>query len=358
VGLDDVLAAVPSPWPLPPAMADPVLRNLFQYLTRDWSGFPECEREVALLLDALRRGIAAHCPDRRAAAVLGAGAGRFARELCADFATVEAVDRSLLAAAAFRLLASDGATVHDVTEANAYSAETQVRRFEARVPAGAGLRYTVADALALPFPDRSLSAVVSVYFTDVVPLAPLLAEVARVLAPGGALLHFGPLGYHFDAPAEMLAADEVRRAIEAAGFAIHLETRVPALHCGSAARMAANWFDNWSFVAVKGSAPPPAPIDDRTVLALAGPVRLASDQILTPAEERTLGTRARGPAGKWVELGDVAREVLLAVDGETCLGALVDRLESAHGPLAPSRADVFTMAARLIREGLLRRNDG
>jgi SAM-dependent methyltransferase len=55
-----------------------------------------------------------------------------------------------------------------------------------------GVDVVRADAAALPFPDASFDAVVSVWtHTDVDDFAALVSEAARVLAPGGPLVYVG-----------------------------------------------------------------------------------------------------------------------------------------------------------------------
>ena len=61
----------------------------------------------------------------------------------------------------------------------------------ARAKAGAGrrVRFVTGDMMALPFPDRSFDLVTTGYGIRNVPrIEPALAEIARVLRPGGALL--------------------------------------------------------------------------------------------------------------------------------------------------------------------------
>jgi ubiquinone/menaquinone biosynthesis C-methylase UbiE len=78
---------------------------------------------------------------------------------------------------------------------------------------GSTIDYVIADALLLPIPDASLEAVVSIFFTDVIPLSRLLPEVRRVLRPGGRFISVGPLVYHFEDKAEWLTQEEMRFVI-------------------------------------------------------------------------------------------------------------------------------------------------
>jgi SAM-dependent methyltransferase len=111
------------------------------------------------------------------------------------------------------------------------------------------ISFLVADAAALPFPDASLDAVFSIYFTDVMPIAKLAPEITRVLKPGGCMVHFGPLDYHFDDFSDCLSAEEVRDALANHGLRVSKERRVPLGHLSAADEMLRTSYENWAFSA-------------------------------------------------------------------------------------------------------------
>jgi SAM-dependent methyltransferase len=76
----------------------------------------------------------------------------------------------------------------------------------------------VGDACALPVEDGAVDAVVSVFFTDVVPASRLFPEVARVLRPGGRFISVGPLHYHGAGVAEQYTRAELPSVLERHGL--------------------------------------------------------------------------------------------------------------------------------------------
>ena len=67
-------------------------------------------------------------------------------------------------------------------------------------PAGAGVTFVTGDMMSLPFPDHSFDLVTTGYGIRNVPaIAPAIAEICRVLRPGGLLLSLD-----FDRPANVL----------------------------------------------------------------------------------------------------------------------------------------------------------
>src|SRR5262249_12927063 len=137
------------------------------------------------------------------------------------FEKVYAIDLSLTMAYQFYSVLADDVVTYAVHTINRQTRNDMARRVVSELPKTKatsakldGLRerllFFVGDALHTPFPLQSVSAIVSVFFTDVVPLNPLLDEITRLLAPCGVFVHFGPLLYHSRERACHLAVDEVR----------------------------------------------------------------------------------------------------------------------------------------------------
>ena len=133
---------------------------------------------------------------------LGSGSGAMAAELLERFPTV-------------RLLATD------VDASMRAAASARLARFGDRA------RVTEADASALPFPDADVDGVVSfIMLHHVVDWERALAEVARVLRPGGLLAGYdlmasGPnrlLHRHDHATHRLATADALRSRLAALPF--------------------------------------------------------------------------------------------------------------------------------------------
>jgi carnosine N-methyltransferase len=228
-----------------------------RYLRRDWSGTPECEAEIGAIHQRVNSALTTFVTDSGPVVVLGAGSGRLAHAIASQRNQVIAVDRSVVMAGSFHLLGEQRFTLYEINEVNIAFAHDQVRAFEVGGTSKDSLcavEYVVADALKLPLPERSVSAVVSVWFTDVVPPSRLLAEVARILVPGGLFYHLGPLSYHFSDPDERFAADELRQLIVEKGFTVADEGWMSSTWMRSAVLMAEMHIRNWHLAAVLSKA--------------------------------------------------------------------------------------------------------
>lgn len=234
-------------------------RRICSLLRRDFGGEPEGEEEVGTLARAVHAELTATHRAGDAVLVVGCGAGRLAEELAATGRAVTAIDLSAVLLSAARLLRARPLDLCDVQTRNARDAASQAEAFVASyrpllTSAGvdaARVRYAVADATAMPFQDESWPVIVSVFFTDVVPLSKLLPEIWRVLTPRGRFIHVGPLGYHFDDPAEHLAADELLDAFRFGGFEVGPTRWLPTTYYRTPGALCVSTFDNLVFSARK-----------------------------------------------------------------------------------------------------------
>jgi uncharacterized protein YbaR (Trm112 family)/ubiquinone/menaquinone biosynthesis C-methylase UbiE len=197
------------------------------YLYRDWGwpavGYRENERalsQLAKLMEGRRLG---------RTLLLGAGACGLAYDLHRLHGASETValdiDPYLLVIGA-KLVRGEALRL---TEASLKVMEVEdvSRAWRLIAPAGPldpqAFHCVFADGLAPPFADESFDSVVTPWFIDQVPrnLPAFLAELARLLVPGGWWLNQGPLIYPEQTPFEARASrDELFDLAEAAGFEV------------------------------------------------------------------------------------------------------------------------------------------
>ncbi len=217
------------------------------------AGTPDGSDDEAVIA----RALAARLPTPGGlAVVLGAGLGTHARMIAPTFDSVVAVELS--PAMTLAAVAAEAApiTLAEINERNAWKVDDVVHEFAATLPPlPPNVTRCVADALQLPLADGAAAAVVSVFFTDVVSLASLVAEARRVLQPGGVFVHIGPLGWHFYRPGEMWSAEEARAIFAAGGLPIIDEGTVTTRLLASPRRMSNVTLDAWVFTARRHDAP-------------------------------------------------------------------------------------------------------
>lgn len=271
------------------------LADVLNYVERDWSTDERNEEQVRITEEHLVSALAATRlagAERGRAIVLGAAAGRFARDLTCAFDDVLAFELSGVMALAHRAVRECGFDFYVERLSNKACAADQLRHVVASTSAPshvAGvmrperLHYAVADATALPIASGSVSAVFSIFFTDVMPLSAWLPEIRRVLAPGGAFVHFGPLHYHFSDRKSMLCAEDVRNTFERSGFSTQEERWVSMAHGPASASRRGLPYDNWCFGARREV---DQPFSEDAVLVLGAGVRVESSAIAGEAGER------------------------------------------------------------------------
>lgn len=194
--------------------------------------------------------------------------------------------------------------------------------------------------------DRSQSALVSVYFTDVLPLRIYLAEARRVLKPGGIFIHVGPLIYHFNDESQMLTPDEVLAVFREYGFVIQTNEFTTSPSATTAGTMVSTAYINWVFTAIC----PPAPLTPDTVLALPAPLRYELHGQLAAAEEEEMPpvVLLRLPAGSTLEVSVLLLDLLRQLDGRRSLGQALALLAEDYELPTPARPMLFASLQQLL----------
>ncbi len=219
------------------------------YLKRDWSGRKSGEEELSQLMfflePMLRAGSVADGPIL----FLGAGLGRIPVEFTKVYKEVYAVDKSLTMAALFGMVMQGDIPFYDIQLKNNEAMDQLTKKVTASATVCEAdinqVNYIVADSLDLPFPDHFFSAVVSIYFTDVMPFDVQLKEIKRVTQPGGLFVHYGPLDYHHNDVSCMYSFEELKERCTSSGYTMIFEDKYIGAHCRSEASGLSKIYTNW-----------------------------------------------------------------------------------------------------------------
>jgi hypothetical protein len=194
---------------------------------RDWAWGTS---EVEASLNEIMRVLPPDALKDKALATLGAGASRLPLELHIrarpkiSFAldinpVLLVVAKRILDGETIDLVEPRSSAFEDTFEPIAHSLTTSSRRPQ-------NFHFVFADALNLPFHKRSLDAIFTPWFVDIVPTSfdDLAARINTSLKLGGAWLNFGPLGFQHFNPSLNLSKTEVQDALKEHGFEIVRES--------------------------------------------------------------------------------------------------------------------------------------
>ncbi len=187
----------------------------YSYLTRDWSDNKDKNNEFNHMLGAINKALTGHKLGGNAC-FLGIGTGRFAVELADKFDNIWGIDSSFGQVAQFNTALESSVNFWQINTKNSVDSKDMLKKITATIPdklkiKASRVNYIWADTLNAPFKDDFFDWILSIYFTDVKPLPKLVAEVKRLLKPGGYFLHFGPLEYHFPKVEHHYAYDEFKQ---------------------------------------------------------------------------------------------------------------------------------------------------
>ncbi len=336
------------------------------YLERDWSGNPDFEAEMYSRMEVIGQDIQMFVPDNESVLVLGAGTGRVAWELCPEFEQVYALDSTFSMPYSFYTLLEQDISYNVVQASNVLYAQDRVRKQIASlkntgVAAHAcqqyaeKITYFMADATQIPLPDHSQSAIVSVYFTDVLPLKTYLPEVIRVLKDGGLFIHFGPLVYHFSDESEMLTTDELLAIFEENGFQIVSERQQPEVSAFAEGTMSTTRFINWMFTARKKEPVACQTITIDTKLTLTEGLTYEEYGPVTPVGTASPQVFLLLPSGKKLKTSVLVRELLQRIDSDKTVLEVLNLFSAECVALdAVHRTAVIQTLQELLEQNVIR----
>jgi SAM-dependent methyltransferase len=199
----------------------------FKYLNRDWTYSSQGEKEVSIMVQAIKKGISTlGLLDKNNCVFLGAGTGRISVELTKNLdldCNIIALDSSFSMYYWFEILRKSSIPFYLINLRNIISNQFKTVYKEAYLKTVLEeyykkIHYVIADASDLPFNKESISIIFSIFFSDIIPLSILLKEVKKVIKKGGYFIHYGPLSYHFKKIFEMHTAEEFIEQFELNGF--------------------------------------------------------------------------------------------------------------------------------------------
>ena len=156
--------------------------ELLPYFYQDWYG----TKPFADVLQNVVPAVEAFCDDRHALAVFGAGACGLLYELSGYFEKSVGVDLALPGLIMAKHLI-EGERLSLCLE----KADWADIALSPPANNNSDTRFMAANVMDTPFPDKSLSVVVTQYLIDIVPNAAWFAhEIRRILKPGGVWINF------------------------------------------------------------------------------------------------------------------------------------------------------------------------
>ena len=326
--------------------APQVYSDAVPYALRDWGHSDASEAELRAI-DTRVRALLPPGPGGTAL-VLGAGTGRTAWDLRDHFDEVVAIDRTFAMAYAFTRIHAGGLTLHE-----SHLCTDGPSRFAARLltpgpqPVRRGaFELWVANASELPVADASVDAVCCFYFLDVLRLSTLVAEIRRVLRPGGYLLNLGPLIYHHDEILEHLDPERIRGLLQSFDLVIDRgsEEWTASSHLklsSSMVKMISH--HTWSFRADLS----PRRVTRATVLRARYPISVHI--------ERARGdeTVTLSSAGKLLEVEMLQADAVTLLDGQRTVQSCIDVLCETYELDDAAQASIVEEFERLRTIGFL-----
>jgi len=338
-----------------------------RYLKRDWSGLPESEAQVSTIMATLDEALSI-LNDRESCLVLGAGLGRIACELSDSFSRILAMDKSWSMAYLFKSLLEKNMLFYEFNYNNIArnihatrlirSGLPFVGRQDNRDEIRNKVSYFVSDVRKLPLADESVSCVLSVYFTDVIALEPYLSEVHRVLKKDGLFIHFGPLGYQFNAIENMLTAEEIKAFYYKLGYRHEMDRMVETTHMASHESLYNSTVNNWLFVTRKltdSFTRQAASLSIDDIPELVSGIHYNIHGSVTMLGKQEHGHRITTSNGKTYSGSESFLDFVSLINGTRTFAHIFDTLSSQYDLTEENKTDLMKLTEQLMRDGVLQK---
>lgn len=227
----------------------------YLYLHRDWCFYNEGEKQIETSVKKIKNYLPYNLSN---ALFLGCGVGRLAVEFSDIFDRIYATDKSYsMIWHINRLISEKNFEFYTPQEKNVYSLENVAQKHLAFIPNDLKKKirekidFFVSDVLDLPIREKSIDAIFSIYFTDIISLKLWFDTVNNKIKEGGYFIHFGPLDYFFSDESEMLTATEFKDFFEKNGYKTVTDQILVTSHLNDPNSFSYKVYRNWLFVAKK-----------------------------------------------------------------------------------------------------------
>ncbi|WP_027393254.1 hypothetical protein [Aquimarina latercula] len=309
-----------------------LLKDYF-YLSRDWSDLDSGENQVNKINEEIKTELSKLKFDTSNALLLGAGSGRFAVDLLDVFDKVYATDKSFSMVWHFQeLLKGKSIDFYKPQTKNILKLENVAQKYSAKIPEkdlpkANKVNYFVSDVLNLPFEEKTVNAIFSIYFTDVIALKLWYNQVNKTLTDNGIFIHFGPLDYFFSSEMEMLTAEEFRQFFENNGYTTLVDKVIETPHLEDENSMTYKVYRNWFFVAQKQEKKAlNIQIENDSILKITRTLSFETKGVISSEGKKELDTVLELPTGAFEGASPVI-EILREIDGSKNYAQVLDSLK-------------------------------
>ncbi|MGE8553003.1 MAG: methyltransferase domain-containing protein [Chryseobacterium jejuense] len=310
---------------------DPVVGKELLYLKRDWSYLPESEKELHIIITAVKNLIDKHSDHLENVFFIGSGTGRFAYEFskllsaniyCSDLSyRMMYFFNEILNKRAIQLMEINESNIYDIND----SCIPHIIE-KKDVLSGGNIIPFISDVKSLPLRSESMSLLLSIYFIDVMNVESYIQELYRVLEPGGLFINLGPVGYPYDNFVHKLLPAEIKKVFINFDFEIIDEEFVETPYMSSDKHLSTIIHKNWAFVARKKVNNKSVSVD--AVLNISQPLFVNKEFKITNGGEIDYSSVFFTKQGVQYENADFMIELLSRIDGVKSLQLILDEIHA------------------------------